>query len=191
VKSTGSSEVSITESYSKVSSFLGDFVKSYNATVNLIDSLTTGEEALFRGDYTISRVKTELANRLDPLIELGIIDYDGDTGEISLKTDKLNDLLNTEPEKVKDLIQDINTSYRSYLEAQKEFFGDFEKAYNERIEDINERIENLANRLVQEERILRREYAQLEAFIAQAEEIRQRLKQFIVTLSEMTKGGNK
>ncbi|RLJ69768.1 flagellar hook-associated protein 2 [Hydrogenivirga caldilitoris] len=191
VKDIGSANVSVSENYSKVTSFLEDFVKQYNGLVKLVDSLTVGEQALFRGDYTIASVKTGVAERLDPLIEEGLIDYNGDTGEISLKTDRLNELLNTDPEKVKGLIEDLKSSYSSYLEGEKDLFSSFEQTYNEQIEDIDSRIQSLANRLVQEEQSLRREYAQLEAFIAQAEELRQRFQQFIVTLSEMTKGGNK
>ncbi len=189
VKDIGSSTVTISESYSKVVSFFNDFAKKYNGLVKLVDELTTGEEALFRGDYTVSSVKTGLAERLDPLIELGLIDYDGDTGEISINTDKLNELLSSDPEKVKSLVQTIKDSYGSYLEGQKDLFGGFERTFNDRIESIDERIRTLATRLAQEEQILRREYAQLEAFIAQANEIRQRLQQFVVTLSQMNKGG--
>ncbi|NPA40988.1 MAG: flagellar filament capping protein FliD [Aquificae bacterium] len=189
VKDIGSSTVTISESYSKVVSFFNDFAKKYNGLVKLVDELTTGEEALFRGDYTVSSVKTGLAERLDPLIELGLIDYDGDTGEISINTDKLNELLSSDPEKVKSLVQTIKDSYGSYLEGQKDIFGGFERTFNDRIESIDERIRTLATRLAQEEQILRREYAQLEAFIAQANEIRQRLQQFVVTLSQMNKGG--
>ncbi len=190
VKTTGSSDVSITESYSKVTSFLNKFVEKYNATVELVDSLTVGEEALFRGDYTISSVKIGMAERLDPLINLGLIDYDGDTGKISLNTDRLNELLNSDPDAVRQAIEDLSGSYRVFLENQKDLFSGFEQAYNDRIESIDNRIKSLAQRLSQEEQLLRREYAQLEAFIAQANDIRERLKQFVVTLSQMTKGGN-
>ena len=189
-KTTGSSDVSITESYSKVTSFLSDFVEKYNATVELVDSLTVGEEALFRGDYTISSVKIGMAERLDPLINLGLIDYDGDTGKISLNMDRLNELLNSDPDTVRQAIEDLSGSYRVFLENQKDLFSGFEEAYNDQIESIDSRIESLAQRLAREEQLLRREYARLEAFIAQAEEIRQRLRNFIVSLSQMNGGGN-
>ena len=190
VKSTGTTNVSITESYSKVTSFLSDFVKKYNAVVDIVDELTVGEKAIFRGNYTVSSVKTGIAQRLDPLIQLGLIDYDGDTGKISLNTDRLNDLLSTDPDSVRNAIEELRGSYEGYLGAQKDLFQSFENTLNDRIEGIDERITSLSQRLAQEERLLRKEYAQLEAFIAQANEIRQRLQQFMVTLSQMTKGGD-
>ncbi|WP_457601060.1 flagellar filament capping protein FliD [Hydrogenivirga sp.] len=189
-KAVGSSNVSITESYDKVTSFFNDFVKQFNGLVKLVKALTTNDDSLFKGDYAIASIETNIANRLDPLIELGLIDYNGDTGEISLNSDKLNELLNTDPDSVKNLIQDIKTSYSSYLEGQKDLFSGFENTYNEEVENIDERIQTLAQRLVQEEQALRKEYAQLEAFIAQAEELRQRFQQFMVSLSKITKGGN-
>ncbi len=190
-ESTGSTNVSVTESYAEVSSFLGSFAEKFNALVELVDAATRGEDALFRGDYTIGNLRTGIAERLDPLIDLGVIDYDGDTGKISIRTDRLNELLDTDPQKVKEALNSLKDSYKTYLSSQKDLFGGFEDSYSDRIEDIDERMEELARRLAQEEQILRREYARLEAFIAQANEIRERLKQFIVTLSEMTRGGDK
>ncbi len=190
-KDVGSSSVSITESYSKVEKFLEDFVKKYNALAETIDRFTFGEEAPFRGDYTIGSVKTGIAQRLDPLIELGLIDYDGDTGTISLNSGKLQEILQNDPQKLKETLSQIRDSYGTFLEAQKDLFEGFQRDYEDRMEIIDSRAESLAQRLAQEELILRREFARLEAFIAQAEEIRQRLKSFIVSLSEMTKGGNK
>ncbi len=166
-------------------------MEKFNALVELVDTATRGEDALFRGDYTIGSLRTGVVERLDPLIDLGVIDYDGDTGKISIRTDRLNELFDTDPQRVKEALNSLKDSYKTYLSSQKDLFGGFEDSYSDRIEDIDERIGELAKRLAQEEQILRREYARLEAFIAQANEIRERLKQFIVTLSEMTRGGDK
>ena len=189
-KDVGSSDVSITDDYSKVTRFLNDFVDKFNATVDMVGTLTKGEQALFRGDFTIASVETGIAERLEPLIQAGLIDYNGDTGKISLNSDKLNDLLSTDPTKVKEVIQSLKDSYTPYLDGQKSLFSSFSTTYSDQIESINTRIQSLATRLAQEERILRREYAQLETFIAQAEELRQRFQQFMVSLSQVN-GGNK
>ncbi len=191
VKNTGSTTVTVSDDSSQIVSFLNNFVKNYNSTVELVDSITKGEGAVFKADYTIGSLKTGITDRLDPLIDLGIIDYGSETGKINLRTDKLTELLSSDPERVKEALTKLRDSYKSYLSTQKEFFGSFEKTYSDRIERIEERIGELAQRLAQEERVLRLEYARLEAFIAQANELRERLKQFIVTLSEMTKGGDK
>ncbi len=189
-KNTGTATVTVTESYSKVTNFLNSFVKNFNSTVELVDQLTTGEKALFLGDSSVLGVKYGITDRLDPLINLGLINYDGNTGKISINTERLNELLQSDPESVKSAISDLKDRYQRFLEVEKGVFQSFENTYNERIERIDERIRELSQRLLYEEQMLRREYAQLEAFIAQANDIKQRLQQFIVTLSEMTKGGS-
>lgn len=188
VKATGTSTVTVEEDYSRVSSFLEDFVKNYNAVVELVDSMTSGEEALFPGENLITGVKFGMANRLDPLIEIGVLDYNGETGKISINTSRLNELLSTDPDRVREAIGSLKEAFLSFLEVQRETFRSFEDTYSDRIERIDLRITQLAQRLAQEELILRREFARLEAFIAEAEQLRERLRQFVTTLSEMTGG---
>ncbi len=189
VKATGNATVKITEDYSKVTGFLEDFVKNYNGIVELVDSMTVGEEAPFLGENLISGVKFGMADRLDPLVELGLIDYNGETGKISLESSRLGELLSQDPNKVKEALSNLKDSFLSFLEVYSDTFRSFENSFNDRIERIDERISQLARRLAQEELILRREFARLEAFIAEAEMLRERLRQFVTTLSEMMRGG--
>ena len=189
-KDLGSSTVTVSESYSKVTNFLKSFVEKFNSVVEIVDALTATEESPFRGNYTIGSVKTGITERLDPLIELGVIDYNGETGKISLNTNRLNQLLQEDPQRVKDVLYKVKDTYSSFLQNRNDFFKDFQENYNDQIESIDNRIETLSQRIAREEIILRREFARLEAFIAQAEEIRQRLRSFMVSLSEATKGGN-
>ncbi len=191
VKDTGTSTVTVSDDYSKVSDFLSSFVKNFNSIVETVGSLTAGENAIFPGDGTIRGVSIGITDRLEPLIDLGLIDYDGDTGKISLQNDKLTQLLESDPDKVKEMVEKLKTSYSVFLESQKDVFKSFENSFNDRIENIDARIESLSQRLLQEEAILRREFARLEAFIAQAQELRERFRQFIVSLSEMTGGDNR
>ncbi len=186
VKSLGSSEVRVSEDYSKVTGFLSDFVEKYNALNDTIKKVTREENSPFRGDYTIGRIGTNIANLLDPLINLGLIDYEGETGRISLNTDRLNQLLQDNPQEVKTAIENLKTNYTAYLQAQRNLFEGIQETFNEKIERIDERIETLLENLSRLEIRLRREFSQLEAFIAQAEQIRERLKQFMVSLSEAT-----
>ncbi len=190
VKATGTSTVTVTEDLSGVSSFLEDFVKNYNALVDLVDSMTLGEEALFAGENLVSGVKFGIADRLDPLIEIGLIDYDGETGKISLNSSRLSDLLSSDPDSVKEAISELKDTYTSFLQVYSDTFSSFEANFNDQIERIDERISQIAQRLAQEEMILRREFSRLEAFIAEAEMLRERFRQFVTTLSEMMGGGD-
>ena len=189
VKDLGSSNVKVNDNYLKVSTFLNDFVKNYNEVVDMVDAFTSGENALFIGENTITNLKYGMANRLDPLIELGILSYDGDTGQISIDSGKLNDLLNSDTQRVKDAISNLKGSFGTYLEVQSNTFESFKNTLQERSDRVDERIEALSLRLAQEERLLRREFARLEAFISEADSLRQRFQQFMTSLSEL--GGNK
>ncbi len=189
-KARGTSSLEIREDYSKVTDFFKKFEKNFNSLVESADSLITGESPLFAGEGSIRNVRTGAVDRLDPLIEAGLIDYDGDTGKIKVNTDRLNELLEKDPESVKGLIANIRDSYKSFLEGQRDVFKSFEDTFNTQIERIDERIQSLAQRLQQEERLLRLEFSRLEAFISQANDIRDRLRQFMVSLSEINQGGN-
>ena len=189
-KAKGTSSLEIREDYSKVTDFFKKFEKNFNSLVESADSLITGESPLFAGEGSIRNVRTGAVDRLDPLIEAGLIDYDGDTGKIKVNTDRLNELLEKDPESVKGLIANIRDSYKSFLEGQRDVFKSFEDTFNTQIERIDERIQSLAQRLQQEERLLRLEFSRLEAFISQANDIRDRLRQFMVSLSEINQGGN-
>ncbi len=189
VKDLGSSNVKVNDNYLKVSTFLNDFVKNYNEVVDMVDAFTSGENALFIGENTITNLKYGMANRLDPLIELGILNYDGDTGQISIDSGKLNDLLNSDTQRVKDAISNLKGSFGTYLEVQSNTFESFKNTLQERSDRVDERIQVLSLRLAQEEVLLRREFARLEAFISEADSLRQRFQQFMTSLSEL--GGNK
>jgi len=185
VKKTGSATVSVDESYSKVREFFATFVERYNATVDVVKGATFGEEAILRGDYTVSRIETDIANRLDPLLRVGLIDYDGESGRISLRTERLTELLEEDSQAVREVIEELRASYSPYLESQRDFFKGFEDNLSESVRRIEERIDQLAQRLLVEEQLLRREYARLEAFISRANDIRERLKQFMVSVREV------
>ena len=188
-KAVGSSEVTIGEDYGKVREFFSDFAENFNGVVEMVGELTGGESPLFAGEGTIRLTQTGIVDRLDPLIQKGLIDYDGVTGKISINTDKLNELLESDPDSVKDLINELKDSYTPFLSGQVDVFGTFEENFNLQIERIDERISVLAQRLQEEERLLRLEFSRLEAFISRANELRERFRMFMVSLSEMNNQG--
>ncbi len=188
-KDVGSADITIREDYGGVRRFFSKFEKEFNAVVELIDGLTGGESPLFAGEGTIRLTQTGIVDRLDPLINRGLIDYDGETGKISINDDKLNELLESDPESVKNLMKELKDSYASFLNGQVDVFGTFEESFTLQIERIDQRISQLAQRLQEEERLLRLEFSRLEAFIARANELRERFRMFMVTLSEMNNQG--
>ncbi|GAB6065962.1 flagellar filament capping protein FliD [Aquifex pyrophilus] len=188
VKETGSSRVEVRQDFGKVKEFLNNFVKSYNKLVNNVKSLTLGENAPFRGENTIMGVKYELSDALDPLIELGIIEYKED-GSIAL-SGNLEQVIEENPDVFKLKMEEFINTAGGVLRVSSDSFKEFTEFLQDKVERIDERIKLLSERLAREEELLRRQFSQLESFMSYANDVRERLKQFIVTLSEMS-GGNK
>ncbi len=187
VKETGSSQVEITQSFNKISKLLNDFVKAYNEVINQVKSLTLGENAPFRGENSIMDVKFRLADTLNPLIELGIIEVNED-GTIKV-SGNLNEIINNNPDKFSTKFNEFLNTAKAVVNFQSENFSEFKKILQEKTERIDERIRILSQRLAKEEELLKKQFAQLEDFIRYANDIKARLQQFIVSISEA--GGNK
>lgn len=189
VKTEGSATVTVSEDYSQVDNTLNSLVSNYNGVVNLINQLT-GKGAQFQGDSTVTTIKTGFVRMLNPLINAGLINYSDKDGTISLNTEALNNLKTSNPEKLKDIFSNMKDSFTSQLSAWTGAINTYKNIGEGQINSINERISNLQEYLTKYEERLRKEYAQLEAFINQMNQISSRLQGFMTTLSEMTKGGN-
>lgn len=189
IKSTGSATVSTSEDYSQVDSTLNSFVSQYNGVVSLINQLT-GKGAQFQGDSTITTIKAGFVRMLNPLINAGLINYSDKDGTISINSETLSSLKTSNPEKLSNILTNLKDSFSSQLNAWTGAINTYKNIGEGQINSINQKISNLQEYLVKYEERLRKEYAQLEAFINQMNQISSRLQDFMTTLSEMT-GGNK
>ena len=187
VKEAGSSRVEITQSFEKISQFLKDFVKNYNDIVKQVKDLNLGENAPFKGDNTIMDVKYRLADTLNPLIELGLIEVN-ENGTIKV-AGNLNEVINEDPDRFKIKFNEFLNTAKAVVDYQSTSFSEFKKILQEKTERIDERIRLLSERLAKEEEFLKKQFAQLEDFIRYANDIKARLQQFIVSISEI--GGKK
>ncbi len=191
VKSTGTATVTVEDDNSPITKFFKDFVEKYNGVVSMINQLTDLNEGVFIGDNTIKTVKSNLANFLNLLINEDLVDYNPNTGEIYLKTENLNDLITNDKDKVRDLINNMKDVFGKYLEREKRSIDVYKSYFDDRIRSLEERARELAERLAKEEEFLRYQFSKIESFIAEMNDIRQRLQQFTLTLSQMTGGDKK
>ncbi len=190
VKTTGTANVKVEENTSPIVKFFKDFAEKYNAVVDMVNQLTDINQGTFVGDNLIKNVKSTMANFLNMLIDKGLIDYNPENGNIKIKTDVLNDLIAQDKDAVKSLIYDIKNVFGKYLESERSSIDSYKNYFNDRIRSLEDRARSLAERLAREEEFLRYQYSRIESFIAQMNDVRQRLEQFTLTLSQMT-GGNK
>ena len=189
LKNTGSATITIRDDYSKVKNFFSDFVNKYNAVVKQINEMTDKDKGLFQGDQIITGVKNSLANMLDPLFRYGIVSYNED-GTLTFNGSAVDELASNNPQELKALIEGLKTSYGTYLEQTRTDFQSFINDYQSRIDSISERMVKFQEQLIEEEQRLKREFSSVEVFINQAQEIMERMRIFIVSLSEM-QGGKK
>ena len=188
-KTPGTVTINVEKSYGKIENFLKNFTEKFNEIVNNVKDLTLGENAPFRGDNSIMGVKYQLANALNPLIELGIIEYNED-GTIAVSSN-LTQIIEENPDEFKTKFNEFLNTTKTFLNIQEESLKDYKEFLQEKSDRISERIKVLTQRLKTEEEILKKQFSQLEAFMNYANDIRERLKQFIVSLSEMTGGNNR
>ncbi len=190
VKELGSVTITIKEDYSQIDSFLNNFISNYNSINSIVNQLT-GKGAQFQGDSTITTIKTGLVRFLNPLITAGLINYSDKDGTISLNTEALSNLKDSKPEKLKEIISNLKDSYSVQLNAWTSAINTYRNISESQINSINQKMTNLQNYLSKYEERLRKEYAQLEAFINQMNQISTRLQDFMVSLSQMTGGKQK
>ncbi|SHK21058.1 flagellar filament capping protein FliD [Thermocrinis minervae] len=185
-KSVGSSNVSIQEDNSKVTDFLNSVLKAYNDVVKKV-SEATGLNAPFQGNSVVRGILTDLSTLLDPLVRMGIINYNED-GTASLNTDMLSSLMNSDRNNVYNTLTRLKDALSNYLSKQSNFFNSLIGEYQSRIYSLQKRYEEISQQLAKEEESLRLEFSKVEAFMLQANNIKQRLQDFIVTLSQMQGG---
>jgi flagellar hook-associated protein 2 len=187
LKATGDATVSIRDDYSKVKNFFADFVAKYNAVIKQVNEMTDKDKGLFQGDQIITGVKNSLAGMLDPLFRYGVVSYNED-GTLTFNSSAVDELANKDPQELRRLVETVKTNYGSYLERSRIDFQSFINDYQSRIDSLNQNMAKFQEQLLQEEQKLKLEFSKVEVFMNQAQETMDRIKNFIVSLSEMQGG---
>jgi len=187
LKATGEATVSIRDDYSKVKNFFADFVAKYNAVIKQVNEMTDKDKGLFQGDQIITGVKNSLAGMLDPLFRYGIVSYNED-GTLTFNSSAVDELANKDPHELKRLVETVKTNYGSYLERSRIDFQSFINDYQSRIDSLNQDMAKFQEQLLQEEQKLKLEFSKVEVFMNQAQETMDRIKNFMISLSDMQGG---
>jgi len=187
LKTTGDATVSVGDDYSKVKNFFADFVAKYNAVIKQVNEMTDKDKGLFQGDQIITGVKNSLAGMLDPLFRYGVVSYNED-GTLTFNSSAVDELANKNPQELRRLVETVKTNYGSYLERSKIDFQSFINDYQSRIDRLTQDMAKFQEQLLQEEQRLKLEFSKVEVFMNQAQETMDRIKNFIVSLSEMQGG---
>ncbi len=188
VKTTGTAQITISDDYSNIDSTLDKIASSYNSVVSLVNTLT-GKGAQFQGDSSVNQIKNSLLGAIQPLFNAGLINYSDKDGTISINKDRLNALKSSDISNVQSLVEQTVSNLKNTVDGRITSLSTLVSTTDSQIQKLDEQISYMQQRLQKEEERLRKEFAQLESFITKMDEISTRLQSFIVTLSEMSKGG--
>lgn len=186
VKNIGNAVITVSDDYSKVLDFLNNFVKNYNGVISQVNKLTD-KDAIFQGDYSITGIKTELSRMLDNLFAYDLVNVKED-GTLELNSSAVNFLASSNPQKLRDILTELKNTVGDYALRTSTTLQSFGNDLQGRLDYINTRAQELAQQLAAEEERLKLEYAKVETFMNQAQDIMARMQAFIVSLSEMQGG---
>lgn len=180
VKSTSSSPVNINiqQDFEPFMDDLQKMIDKYNELVDFIKN-NTGENGILSDEIsTLQSVRSGIFNRFDPLLELGILSVDKDTGHISIDSTKLKDMLYTDEETVKSKISQLKDNmydYLIYITGSDSPIKLKQKSYDKQIQNIEESIELQKKRIDEEIKSLKMQFVALQQLMAQMQDIRQRI----------------
>ncbi len=187
VYNTGTTDLSVENDYSQVSSTLNDLLSKINSVIDLVNSQTS-QGGIFQGNAVITQIKPQIFTLMSPLINLGIIDVD-DNGKYSLNTDQLNNVIENNISDLQNAISEVKSNFTSSLENLIETIDTYKSVQDQQIDKINEEIKELQENLAKEEDRLRLEFSKIEALMYNNEQLRTKLENFVSPLSKTSTQG--
>ncbi len=169
--------LTIEQDYQPVKDTLEQLVNKYNEIVDFVKS-KTGEKGVLSGDYTLQSIRSQIMKGFTPLMELGLISVDKDTGHISIKQDKLDEYLKNDIDTLKSKVTEAGNYLKDYLFIVLDPQGPIkskEKSFDRQIQNIEKKIELDNKRINEEIEILKKQFVSLQIYMAQMEDIKLRL----------------
>lgn len=181
-------QINIKDSYEKVSQTLNNLFSKINGVMDLLNQLTQ-KNSLFQGNQSITQIKSRLFVLTKPLQELGLVNID-ENGKYILNTSTFDTLIQQgNLDKIKNAISETQYNLQTYLEGLVKTFQNYQQTQDNKIKALDQKTQALQLTLVREEEKLRLTFSKIEALMYQNEQLRTRLENFIVSLSEANKKG--
>ena len=178
VKETGTATVSVKEDFSEVKDTIQSFIDSYNSIVSFV-KLETSRTGRLPGETTLSLVQSAILTRMRPLMELGIIDVNDETGLLSLNEESFENVVNENPEEIGNTLKDLKESLYDYLMNLTLPTGavySLGNLYQTRINDLEERIEKAEDLISEQLETLRKQLIQAQMIQEELDAVSQRIK---------------
>lgn len=179
-------QVNITQSYDKVKQALSDLFNKINGVIDLVKKLTK-KDSLFQGNQSITQISERLFSLTKPLQELGLVNINSE-GKYSLNSSSLDTLIqNGELDKIKNSLVNTQKNLQTYLEGLIKTLQNYQKTQDNKINALDLKAQALQKSLIKEEEKLRLTFSKIEGLMAKNENLRTRLENFMVSLSEANK----
>ncbi len=169
--------ISISNDYKPVKDNLQKLIDAYNQIVDFVKE-KSGKDGPLNGDFTPQSVRSNIFKGLFPLMEAGLINVDKDTGHLSIDSKKLDDYLRNDPDTLKSKINQLNTTLKDYIYFALDPQGPLkykEKTFDKQVQNLEKKIEIDTKRINEEIEILRKQFIAMQMYMAQMEDIKQRI----------------
>jgi len=149
VKDVGTATITTDKDFEPFKTALNDFISAYNSLVDFVQT-EGGKDGVLSGEATLQTVRSGILSRMQPLVNLGIIEFDKDTGHAILNSTKLDELLLNSEDTVRQAISDLKTSLYDYLVYLKDPRGPIES----KEDSLNSQKTSLENQIEQMQKII-------------------------------------
>jgi flagellar hook-associated protein 2 len=175
---TGSTTLQIQKDNKPITDTLQSIVNYYNQLTDTVNK-ETGKGGKLSGEYGFNQIVNGILNQLQPLLTVGIIDFDRTTGHISLNTSKLNDALTNNRSDLQNTLNNVKNNLTTYLNPYTQFNGildQYSKSYDNQIQNIQNLIDLQTERVQMEIEALRNQFIQMQMLQAQMNDISARIQ---------------
>jgi flagellar hook-associated protein 2 len=164
----------------KIADSIEGFVNTFNQMVDFINQYTSKDGEL-SGDSTLQSVRSMIMRNFDPFYERGLLEVDRYTGKVSLNKEKLEEMVDNNPEDLKDMLRELDERLTPVMKIITDRGGIVDSridAYDRQINRIERDLERTAKLIDAEMENLKRQFIQLDSFTAQMNDIKARLAAF-------------
>lgn len=185
-QTTSAVNISVQNDYTSFKDKLKEFIGKYNEIVDFIKQ-NTGKNGTLSGEYSLQQIRSTVFNKLDPLMERGLLSVDKNTGRLSLNETDLDNLLQTNRSDIETMLSDLKTNLYDYFLYVTGTQGPVklkEKSFDKQINSIEERIELMNKRIDIEIETLKKQFISLQMLMAQMQDVRSRLQQTFGAISQ-------
>ena len=185
LKSTGSAEVTVGKSDSKITSAIDKVLKNYNALKDTIDALTSKGHPL-EGEFSVKSVERAIFNEImDKLGKFGVVDTDGTPettkGHLILKEDALKKVYDSQ--EFQDALKSLGNALEAYLNSYDLSYGTWMNTLRDEIRSLQEREKFMTDMINKEIESMRLRFAKLQTYISQMKSLQLRIENFAKSLA--------